>query len=54
MNFIKRLFCKHKYELCQPQYAKLGWERCILCGKEKYTGCGCESTEFNFGEIRVK
>lgn len=36
MKFIKRLFCKHKFEEIENDYCMLGWYKCINCGKLKY------------------
>ena len=39
MKFLKRLFCKHEYELLEPAYGDMknvysGYCKCKKCGKE--------------------
>jgi hypothetical protein len=35
---FKKLFCKHQYKLIEGNFFKLGYQKCIKCGKEKYDG----------------
>ena len=54
MTFLERLFCSHDNETIENNYAMLGYEKCIKCGKEIYTGVNCEFTNFKIGKLNIK